>query len=136
MADETDIRMSASRDVIVVGAGIVGCAVACELARRGASVEIIDERPIAMGATQASAGVLAPYIEAREGSALLELTTRSLELYDEFVARITAESGVPVMYRRTGTIDVAASDLELQTLRLRAELLARRGVPALMLDAF
>src|SRR6478736_3363472 len=89
----TDIPMTASRDVIVVGAGIVGCAVACELARRGVSVEIIDERPIAMGATQASAGVLAPYIEAREGSLLLELTTRSLELYDEFVARITAESG-------------------------------------------
>src|SRR3954451_23144881 len=82
-----DIRMAASRDVIVVGAGIVGCAVACELARRGASVEMIDERPIAMGATQASAGVLAPFIEAREGSPLLELTTRSLELYDAFVAR-------------------------------------------------
>src|SRR6185295_2495054 len=99
--------MTVSRDVIVVGAGIVGCAVAYELARRGVSVEIIDERPIAMGATQASAGVLAPFIEAREGSPLLELTTRSLELYDEFVARITGESGVPVMYRRTGTVDVA-----------------------------
>src|SRR3982751_2397593 len=108
--------MSASRDVIVVGAGIVGCAVACELARRGASVEIIDERPIAMGATQASAGVLAPYIEAREGTPLLALTTRSLDLYDEFVARITSESGVPVMYRRTGTIDIAASEAELLVL--------------------
>jgi glycine oxidase len=127
--------MTASRDVIVVGAGIVGCAVACELARRGASVEIIDERPIAMGATQASAGVLAPFIEAREGSPLLELTTRSLELYDAFVARITAESGVPVMYRRTGTIDIATSEPEMEVLRARAGMLARHGVAALMLDA-
>jgi glycine oxidase len=126
--------MSGSRDVIVVGAGIVGCAVACELARRGAAVEIIDERPIAMGATQASAGVLAPYIEAHEGSALLELTTRSLGLYDDFVARVTAESAVPVMYRRTGTIDVAGSEADLQVLRARAEMLVRQGVPALMLD--
>src|SRR5690242_8054659 len=126
--------MTASRDVIVVGAGIIGCAVAYELARRGVSVEIVDERPIAMGATQASAGVLAPYIEAREGS-LLDLTTRSLDLYDEFVARITTESGVPVMYRRTGTIDVAANASELQALRARAEMLSQRGVPALMLDA-
>ena len=127
--------MTASRDVIVVGAGIVGCAVACELARRGASVEIIDERPIAMGATQASAGVLAPFIEAGEGSPLLELTTRSLELYDEFVARITAESGVPVLYRRTGTIDVATSEPEMQVLRARAAVLTRYGVAARILDA-
>jgi glycine oxidase len=127
--------MIASRDVIVVGAGIVGCAIACELARRGASVEIVDERPIGMGATQASAGVLAPYIEAREGSPLLDLTIRSLDLYDEFVARTVAESGIPVMYRRTGTIDVAGSDAELQLLRARAGMLTRRGVPALMLDA-
>src|SRR5262249_14560144 len=122
-------------DVIVVGAGIVGCAVAWELARRGASVEIIDERPIAMGATQASAGVLAPYIEAREGSPLLNLTVRSLALYDDFVARACAESGVPVLYRRTGTIDVAASETDLQSLRARADLLERRGVRALRLDA-
>src|SRR4051794_24162478 len=127
--------MTASRDVIVVGAGIVGCAVACELARRGASVEIIDERPIAMGATQASAGVLAPFIEAREGSPLLELTTRSLELYDDFVARIAAESGVPVVYRRTGTIDIATSEPEMEVLRARAGMLARHRVAALMLDA-
>src|SRR3954452_4384194 len=130
-----DIRMTASRDVIVVGAGIVGCAVACELARRGASVEIIDERPIGMGATQASAGVLAPFIEAREGSPLLELTTRSLELYDAFVARITAESGVAVVYRRTGTIDIATSEPEMEMLRERAGMLARHRVAALMLDA-
>src|SRR3982751_4981749 len=125
--------MSASHDVIVVGAGIIGCAVACELARRGASVEIVDERPIAMGATQASAGVLAPFIEAREGSPLLELTTRSLELYDDFVARIAAASGVPVMYRRTGTIDVAATESEMQALRARAAVLARHGVAAAVL---
>src|SRR5689334_11804266 len=127
--------MTASRDVIVVGAGIVGCAVAYELARRGVSVEIIDERPIAMGATQASAGVLAPFIEAREGGPFLELTTRSLALYDEFVTRITAESGVPVLYRRTGTVDVAASEAEMQVLRGRAAMLARHGVAARILDA-
>ena len=52
-------------DIVVVGAGIVGCAVAYELARRGASVQVVDgRRPVGMGATQASAGVLAPYIEA------------------------------------------------------------------------
>jgi glycine oxidase len=127
--------MARASDIIVVGAGIVGCAVAEELSRRGASVEIIDERPIGMGATQASAGVLAPYIEAREGSPFLELTVRSLDLFDAFVERVSSAAGVPVLYRRTGTIDIAASESELRVLEARAAMLSRRGVPALLLDA-
>ena len=127
--------MSRPSDITVIGAGIIGCSVAYELARRGASVDIIDDRPVGMGATQASAGVLAPYIEAREGSPLLALTVRSLSLYDEFVGRITQESGAGVLYRRTGTIDVATNETELQKLRATADVLARLGVPALLLDA-
>jgi glycine oxidase len=122
-------------DIIVVGAGIVGCAVAKELSRRGASVEIVDERSVGMGATQASAGVLAPYIEAREGGPLLDLTVRSLDLFDDFVARVTTSAATPVAYRRTGTIDVAANEAEMRVLAARAEMLSRRGVPALLLDA-
>ncbi|MFL5904928.1 MAG: FAD-dependent oxidoreductase, partial [Solirubrobacteraceae bacterium] len=90
----------------------IGAAIAHELARRGASVEIVDERPIGMGATQASAGVLAPYIEAPADGPLLDLTVRSLNLYDAFVERVTADSGMPVSYRRTGTLDIATNDAE------------------------
>jgi glycine oxidase len=126
--------MGRPSDIIVVGAGIIGCAIAHELARRGASVEIVDERPVGMGATQASAGVLAPYIEAHEGSPLLDLTVRSLALFDAFMERVSAESGVKVSYRRTGTIDVAVNDAEMQALRATADVLRRRDVPALLLD--
>ena len=41
-----------------------------------------------MGATQASAGVLAPYIEAHPGTPLLDLTVRSLAIFDTFVERV------------------------------------------------
>ena len=127
--------MARPSDIIVIGAGIVGCAIAEELSRRGASVEIVDERSVGMGATHASAGVLAPHIEAREDSPFLDLTVRSLALFDDFITRVSAEAGVPIPYRRTGTLDVATSDVELRALRTHAELLARRGVAALLLDA-
>ena len=126
--------MQRPSDVIVVGAGIVGCAVAYELARRGASVEIIDERPVGMGATQASAGVLAPYIEAHAGSPLLEMTVRSLGLYDDFVATVADRSGAVIPYRRTGTIDVAANERDLERLQATARFVQDRHVPALLLD--
>ena len=120
---------------MVIGAGIVGCAIAYELARRGASVQIVDDRPAGMGATQASAGVLAPYIEAREEGPLLELTARSLDLFDQFVARVTSASGMPVVYRRTGTLDVAMDEETMGRFRPASEALAARGVAAELLDA-
>jgi glycine oxidase len=122
-------------DIVVVGAGIVGCAVACELARRGASVKIIDDRPAGMGATQAAAGVLAPFIEARAGGPLLELTARSLGLYDAFVDRVTAESGCAVQYQRTGTLDVALHSDSMRALAATRDALLARHVGAELLDA-
>jgi glycine oxidase len=121
-------------DIIVIGAGIVGCAVAYELVQRGASVEVVDQRTVGMGATQASAGILAPYSEAQETSPLFDLTVRSLNLFDEFIERVSSDSGVAVAYRRTGTLDVATDEAGLRTLRARADVLARRGVGAELLD--
>src|SRR3989442_12137293 len=87
-----------------------------------------------MGATQASAGVLAPYIEARDGNPLLDLGVRSLDLFDDFMTRVSSDSGIAVSYRRTGTIDVAVDESEMRALRTTADVLARRGVAARMLD--
>jgi glycine oxidase len=123
-----------SPDVLVIGSGIIGCAVARELAGRGASVAVIDDRPIAMGATQASAGVLAPYLEMRDSTPLLGPAVRSLDLYDQFISRVSEESGASIAYRRTGTIDLALNDEELQDLAITARVISRLGVEARLLD--
>src|SRR5438552_12295447 len=120
--------MARPSEVIVIGAGVIGCSVAYELARRGASVEVVDERAIGMGATHASAGILAPYVESREGSSLLDLTTRSLDLFDDFIARVSSDSGLAVSYRRTGTLHVATDEAQMRELALTAEAVTRRGV--------
>jgi glycine oxidase len=127
--------MAAAPDIVVIGSGIVGCSIAYELARRGASVGIVDDRGPAMGATQASAGVLAPYIEAREGSALLDLTVRGLSVWDEFVSRVSSESGHSIPYRRSGTLNLAQDETELRALQATFELLRKRQVQAVLLDA-
>ena len=103
--------------VTVVGAGIIGCAVAYELARRGARVHVVDPRTPGQGATRASAGILAPYIEGHVPS-LLKLGVRSLALYDDFVQRAGADGATDIEYERCGTLQVAAADAE--TIRLAA----------------
>jgi glycine oxidase len=101
-------------DVGIIGGGIIGCAIARTLARRGADVTVFEERAIGAGATQASAGVLAPYVEAYEAGPLRDLTVRSLCLYDAFVEAVAAESGAAIDYARCGSLEVALAQEEAE----------------------
>jgi glycine oxidase len=108
-------------DVAIIGAGIIGCAIAEELGRRGARVTVFDARDIGAGATQASAGILAPYVEGHQRGPLLEQGVRSLDLYDAFVERLAAASGKDIEYRRCGTLELADTEERFESLRRSAE---------------
>jgi glycine oxidase len=112
--------MRRGAEVIVIGGGIIGCAIARELAARGARVRIFESRTVAGGATQASAGILAPYIEGHDRGALFELTLRSLAMYDHFIARATEEAAVDIEYRRCGSLEIAADDATADVFRRAA----------------
>ena len=120
-------------DVAIVGAGIVGLAVGCELGRRGASVTILDARGVGLGATQASAGMLVPYIEGLGDTPMLSLAAASLAMYDEFVDRVARDSCVSVAYRRTGSLEVATDDESAERLTAAAARLASAAVPCTFL---
>ncbi len=121
-------------EAVVVGAGIVGCAVAYELARRGVRVEVLDGREPGGGATQASAGVLSPFIEAETGTLLQDLGVASLDRYDAFMADVTRDSGLPVEYARTGTIEAALDAPEESRLRAGADLLRDLRIEHRLMD--
>ena len=119
-----------SPSVVIVGAGIVGCAIAHELASSGARVQVLDARAPGQGATRASAGVLAPYIEGHEDSPLRSLGRRSLDLYDQFINKVRADSGEDLVYQRNGTFEAAFTDKEVDHLRRTASALHRDRVEA------
>lgn len=127
--------MSTSSDVIVIGAGVIGCAIAYELTGRGLTVTMIDPRGAGFGATQASAGVLAPHIEGHGNPTLTALGARSLAMYDAFVEGVRAQSGRAVPYSRTGTLDTAFDEEAVAALGDAAARLTARGVGASWLDA-
>lgn len=120
--------------VTVVGAGIVGYAIAYELAARGAQVHVVDARGTGQGATRASAGILAPYIEGHS-TALLHLGLCSLEQYDSFVARVATDARRAVEYRRTGTLQVALTEEEARQLERQGRTLADAGVNVTYVEA-
>jgi glycine oxidase len=125
---------AAEWDVIVIGAGIIGCAVADAVARRGAKTVVLEARTVAGGATQASAGVLAPFIEAPSDGPLHALTVESLSLYDEFIASLARDAQIAVEYRRCGTLEVAHDLTTAERLKCLATWVASKGVEARWLD--
>ena len=124
------IENVASQKIAVVGAGIIGCSIAFELARRGADVTVLEGRRIGGGATQASAGILAPYTEAHGGGPLFDLTVRGLQAYDAFVAAVRAVSDGRFEYHRSGTLEIAEDDERAAVLhdRLAAPWAAAAGL--------
>lgn len=120
--------------ITVIGAGVVGLSVAYELASRGATVGIVDARGVALGATHATAGMLAPHIEAHS-DALLTLGVGGLALYDDFIARLRHDAQQAIDYRRTGTLQVGRSAAEAQALREASQRLTARRTPHALLDA-
>jgi glycine oxidase len=121
-------------DVAVIGAGIIGEAVAYELVARGASVALLDCRGAGLGSTQAAAGMLVPFLEG-SGKPLLPLATESLGMYDAFIARVSLDSGMRVGYSRTGSLQVAEADEPLDGLLSIAAGVRMAGVQCELLDA-
>jgi glycine oxidase len=95
---------SMNADAVIVGAGVVGCAIACELAREGWTVRLLDRQKPAAEATWAAAGMLAPGPEGPGLEALVPLGRESLALYPGFVEEVEAASGMHVGFRRQGAL--------------------------------
>jgi glycine oxidase len=98
-------------------------------------VTVLDMRSPGRGASQASAGLLTPFIEGRVDPALLSLLTRSLTLWDDFIARIRDRSGLAVEYERSGTLEVALTAEEAIRLRELRDSLSESGVDAQWMEA-
>ena len=94
-------------DVVVVGGGVIGLAIAWRAALRGVQVTVLDPAP-GLGASHHGAGMLAPVTEVHYGEEdLLRLNLASATRYPSFVAELEDASGTPVGYRATGTLAVA-----------------------------
>jgi glycine oxidase len=94
-------------DVLVVGGGAIGLAVAWRLGALGASVTVVDPAP-GSGASRVAAGMLAPAGEAQFGEErLLALSLESWRRYPEFVAELEATTACETGYRECGSLFVA-----------------------------
>ncbi|WP_186501682.1 glycine oxidase ThiO [Synechococcus sp. A15-60] len=91
-----------SAPILILGGGLMGLAIAHQLARRGEAVTVISRRR-SEAAGFVAAGMLAPHAEGLSG-ALLQLGQLSLGRVPSWVAQIEADSGLPCGLRSTGIV--------------------------------
>jgi glycine oxidase len=118
-------------DIAIVGAGLIGCAIALELAERGRSVVVLERSVPGAEASTVAAGILAPQVEHPDDALLASLGEDSRELHAAWAERLRERVGIDVGFRRTGALVVGHSSGALDA---RAAHYEARGVAHEKLD--
>ena len=126
-------------DVVVIGGGVIGMAIAWRAAQRGLRVIVIERGRIGSGTSRHAAGMLAPIAEVTPGEEpLLTLGLRSALAYPAFAEELAAavgDDGPPLGYTRCGTLLVARDADEAEALERELRLRASLGLAVTRLRA-
>ena len=99
-----------SFDVVIVGGGLIGAAIALELSRAGLHVAIFDRQNPGLEASWAGAGILSPAPESPAMIAMVPLGQASMKIYPEFIGVVEDVSGKTTGYRPKGTVEALFSN--------------------------
>lgn len=115
-------------DVVVVGGGVIGLAVARELARRDASVVLVERGALASEASWAAAGMLAPQVEADGRDPFFDFACESRDAYPAFADALREETGLDIELDCTGTLYLAFNEEDERDCDRRFEWQSRAGL--------
>ena len=118
-------------DVIVIGGGVIGGAILRELTKYRLSVCMVEkENDVCMGQSKANSGIVHAGFDAAEGTLKAKFNVLGNKMMPEFAKELG------VKYLNNGSLVVAFSEEELQTLKdlkLRGE---KNGVPDMEILSF
>jgi glycine oxidase len=101
--------MTKTFEAVIAGGGLIGGAIALELALAGVRVAIFERGEPGLEASWAGAGILSPAPESPATIPLVPLGKASMALYPGFVARVEEISKEDVGFRPKGTLDALFS---------------------------
>lgn len=109
--------MTKHSDVVIVGGGVMGCATAYYLARRGITSSVFEQNTFGWGASGATAGVVGPLWHVpHDNEPYFELALKSLRMFPTLASDLT-DAGLDPQYRQSGVLKVAFNEELAGTLR-------------------
>lgn len=113
-------------DVVIIGGGIVGAAIARELSRYHLDIVLLEAEPdVAMGTSKANSAILHAGFDAQPGCWKAKLNVRGNELYRQL------EDELKLHIKWTGSLVVAKSQADMAILAQLLERGRQNGVPGL-----
>jgi glycine oxidase len=123
-------------DVVIIGGGVIGLAVARALAQRGLrDVLIVERASLGAEASSAAAGMLAPQAEADCDDDFFRLCCKSRNLYPAYAQTLKEETGIDIELETSGTLYLAFTEADERELQKRYEWQARAGLEVEKLSA-
>lgn len=121
-----------SQDIVVIGAGVIGCSVAYHLVALGAGrVTVLDRRQIGAGTTAQSSGILRTHYSVREN---VDLALRSWAAFTDFTGYLQDEDASSGLVK-CGYLIVAPDGPKLDPLRAALAQQAAMGIAVSQLTA-
>ncbi len=111
--------MQSTKDVVIIGGGIIGCAIAYYLRKSGVEVTVVEKGDIGAEASSAAAGLLAPLGSLSGPGPLADLLLASWSIYPALVPELEQASGVHLAYEQSGSLRVARNPKNIDNLRKR-----------------
>ncbi len=112
--------MAKSPDVVIVGGGVIGCAIAYQLAKERVQVLLVEQNQVCSGASYASAGMVAPLSDSPVDHPLSDLGFRSFKMYESFVREVEEAAGLTIECLPSGIVRVALTEEDEEELRAEA----------------
>ena len=111
--------MQSTKDVVIIGGGIIGCAIAYYLRKSGVEVTVVEKGDIGAEASSAAAGLLAPLGSLSGPGPLTDLLLASWSIYPTLVPELEQASGVHLAYEQSGSLRVVRNPKNIDNLRRR-----------------
>ncbi len=117
-------------DVIVLGGGIIGAAIAEELARRGRHVALVERATLGSEASRAAAGILSSQMDIDQPGPFFDLCQASHRLYPAWVKRLECVTKRSLGYHRDGILYITLTAAQTRQMARRAQWQRRLGLKA------
>ena len=104
--------MPKTADVVVIGAGVVGCSVAYYLAREGVNVTILEREAIGSGASAHATGSLSLLGAEFSPGASFQIARASSSEFQQIVPELESATGMDLLYQRRPSLRLALDDEE------------------------